>query len=52
VQVAVNQLSASYTVDYALMLGGAFLATAPLLLLFVLVGRQLVSGVMDGAVKG
>jgi len=33
-------------------LGGAFLATAPLLLLFVLVGRQLVSGVMDGAVKG
>jgi cellobiose transport system permease protein len=52
VQVAVNQLSASYTIDYALMLGGAFLATAPLLLLFVLVGRQLVSGVMDGAVKG
>ncbi|MEO0024101.1 MAG: hypothetical protein RL196_542 [Actinomycetota bacterium] len=52
VQVAVNQLSASYTIDYALVLGGAFLATAPLLLLFVLVGRQLVSGVMDGAVKG
>jgi len=52
VQVAVNQLSASYTIDYALMLGGAFLATAPLLVLFVLVGRQLVSGVMDGAVKG
>jgi len=52
VQVAVNQLSASYTIDYALVLGGAFLATAPLLLLFILVGRQLVSGVMDGAVKG
>lgn len=52
VQVAVNQLSASYTIDYALMLGGAFMATAPLLLLFVFVGRRLVSGVMDGAVKG
>ena len=52
VQVAVNQLSASYTIDYALVLGGAFLATAPLLVLFVVVGRQLVSGVMDGAVKG
>ena len=33
-------------------LGGAFLATAPLLVLFIFVGRRLVSGVMDGAVKG
>jgi cellobiose transport system permease protein len=52
VQVAVQQLKASYFIDYALNLGGAFLATAPLLLLFVFVGRRLVSGVMDGAVKG
>ncbi|MEY2673167.1 MAG: hypothetical protein RL228_36 [Actinomycetota bacterium] len=51
-QVAVNQLKASYVLDYALNLGGAFMATAPLLLLFVLVGRKLVQGVMDGAVKG
>jgi cellobiose transport system permease protein len=28
------------------------MATVPLLLLFVFVGRRLVSGVMDGAVKG
>lgn len=52
VQVAVNQLQSAYTIDYALNLGGAFLATAPLLLLFLFVGRKLVSGVMDGAVKG
>jgi cellobiose transport system permease protein len=52
VQVAVSQLKASYVIDYALNLGGAFMATAPLLLLFVFVGRRLVSGVMDGAVKG
>jgi cellobiose transport system permease protein len=45
-------LKASYVLDYALNLGGAFMATAPLLLLFVLVGRKLVQGVMDGAVKG
>lgn len=51
-QVAVSQLKASYVIDYALNLGGAFMATAPLLLLFVFVGRRLVSGVMDGAVKG
>lgn len=52
VQVAVNQLQGTYTLDYALNLGGAFLATAPLLVLFLFVGRKLVSGVMDGAVKG
>ncbi len=51
-QVAVAQLKASYVLDYALNMGGALMATAPLLLLFVLVGRRLVQGVMDGAVKG
>jgi cellobiose transport system permease protein len=33
-------------------MGGAFMATSPLLILFIFVGRRLVSGVMDGAVKG
>ena len=51
-QVAVAQLKASYVLDYSLNMGGAFMATAPLLVLFVLVGRKLVQGVMDGAVKG
>ncbi len=51
-QVAVSQLKASYVIDYALNLGGAFMATVPLLLLFVFVERRLVSDVMDGAVKG
>lgn len=52
VQVALPQLKAAYVIDYSLNLGGAFMATAPLLLLFIFVGRRLVSGVMDGAVKG
>ncbi len=51
-QVALTQLKPMYGLDYALQMGGAFLATAPLLILFVFVGRRLVSGVMDGAVKG
>jgi len=51
-QVAVNQLKSSYAIDYALNMGGAFLSTLPLLILFVFVGRRLVRGVMDGAVKG
>jgi len=51
-QVAVNQLKSSYAIDYALNMGGAFLSTLPLLILFIFVGRRLVRGVMDGAVKG
>ena len=51
-QVAVSQLKASYVLDYSLNMGGAIMATAPLLVLFALVGRKLVQGVMDGAVKG
>jgi cellobiose transport system permease protein len=51
-QVALTQLKPMYGLDYALQMGGAFLATAPLLILFIFVGRKLVSGVMDEAVKG
>jgi cellobiose transport system permease protein len=51
-QVALTQLKPMYGLDYGLQMGGAFLATAPLLILFIFVGRRLVSGVMDGAIKG
>jgi cellobiose transport system permease protein len=34
------------------VLAGAVLATLPLLVLFVLAGKQLISGIMQGAVKG
>lgn len=49
--VALQQLQAAHFVDYSLVLTGATLATVPLLILFVFVGRQLVSGIMQGAVK-
>ena len=51
-QVALSQLQSAKYVDYAIVLAGAVLATIPLLILFVLAGRQLVSGIMAGAVKG
>ncbi|MFT4083526.1 MAG: carbohydrate ABC transporter permease [Nocardioides sp.] len=38
--------------DMALLQAGTILATVPLLLLFIATGRQLVSGIMQGAVKG
>ena len=51
-QVALSQLQSAKYVDYSIVLVGAVLATIPLLILFVLAGRQLVSGIMAGAVKG
>lgn len=51
-QTALSQLQSGFYVDYSVVLTGAVLATLPLLLLFVLAGRQLVSGIMAGAVKG
>ncbi|WP_082110108.1 carbohydrate ABC transporter permease [Demequina phytophila] len=50
--VSLSILQANYFVDYSLVLAGVLLATVPLLLLFMFAGRQLVSGIMAGAVKG
>ncbi|MHA7140965.1 carbohydrate ABC transporter permease [Arthrobacter sp. Bz4] len=50
--VALQLLQAAHFVDYSVVLAGAVLSTIPLLLVFVLAGRQLVSGIMQGAVKG
>lgn len=50
--VALQLLQTNFFVDYSIVLAGTLLATAPLLLLFILAGKQLVSGVMQGAVKG
>jgi cellobiose transport system permease protein len=50
--VALSLLQSNYFVDYSVVLAGVLLATVPLLLLFAFAGRQLVSGIMAGAVKG
>ena len=50
--VALSQLQANYFVDYSIVLAGVLLATLPLLVLFIIAGRQLVTGIMQGAVKG
>jgi len=54
-QTALDQLkiSPSQTLsDMALLQAGTMLATVPLLLLFIATGRHLVTGIMQGAVKG
>ncbi|QGQ18858.1 ABC transporter permease subunit [Cellulomonas sp. JZ18] len=50
--VAVRLLQANYFVDYSLVMAGVFLVTLPLIILFMFAGRQLVAGIMAGAVKG
>ncbi|KOX16066.1 sugar ABC transporter permease [Saccharothrix sp. NRRL B-16348] len=50
--VALQGLQSQYYTDYPLILTGALLSTVPLFILFVFVGRQLVAGIMAGAIKG
>ena len=50
--VALSLLQSNYFVDYSIVLAGVLLSTIPLLILFVFAGKQLVSGIMQGAVKG
>jgi cellobiose transport system permease protein len=50
--VALSLLQSNHFVDYSIVLAGVLLSTIPLLLLFVFAGKQLVSGIMQGAVKG
>ncbi len=51
-QTALSQLQSGYYIDYSIVLAGAVLATIPLLVLFLAAGKQLIAGIMQGAVKG
>ncbi len=52
VQVAIAGLGRGYTPDQSLIMAGALLGTLPLLLVFAIFGKQIVGGIMQGAVKG
>ncbi|MGP3966101.1 carbohydrate ABC transporter permease [Streptomyces sp. 6N223] len=51
-QIAIKALQNNLDVDLGLAMAGSFLATLPLLVLFVFVGRRMVAGIMEGAFKG
>ena len=51
VQVALSRLSSGYYTDQSLVMAGTFMATLPLLAVLFVFGRQLISGIMEGAVK-
>jgi len=52
VQVALNALGTGYVPDQAVIMAGALLGTLPLLIAFILFGKQIVGGIMQGAIKG
>ena len=52
VQTILSQLRSGYVQDYSLSLTGTLMGTLPLLVVFALLGRQIIGGIMQGAVKG
>jgi cellobiose transport system permease protein len=51
VQVALSSLAGGYVTDYSLLLAGALVSMLPILVVFALMGRQILDGIMQGAVK-
>ena len=51
VQMSISGLNGAHAADYTLVFTGTALATIPLIGIFILFGRQIVGGIMEGAVK-
>ncbi|HEY7045413.1 MAG TPA: carbohydrate ABC transporter permease [Nocardioidaceae bacterium] len=51
VQVALSRLSSGYYTDQALVMAGTLLGTLPLVVVFIVFGRQIIGGIMEGGVK-
>jgi cellobiose transport system permease protein len=52
VQIALAGLGSGYIPQQAVIMAGTLLCTFPVLIVFALLGRQIVGGIMQGAVKG
>ncbi|MFE0463709.1 carbohydrate ABC transporter permease [Kitasatospora sp. NPDC058965] len=52
VQVALKSLGQGYVPDQSIIMAGTLLGTLPVLVVFAVLGRQIVGGIMQGAVKG
>ena len=51
VQLSLRSLSQGYYTDMSQIFTGTAIATLPLLVVFVIFGRQIIGGIMEGAVK-
>jgi len=52
ITVALNNLAGSYVVEWNVQMGGALLAALPPLLVYVVLGRYFMRGLMAGSLKG
>lgn len=51
IQIALRTLNDAYTPDYPMILAGTFMATIPILIVFLIFNKQFIAGITDGAVK-
>jgi cellobiose transport system permease protein len=51
VQLSLQRLSQGYYNDYSQVFAGTLLSVVPLLVIFILFGRQIIGGIMEGAIK-
>jgi cellobiose transport system permease protein len=51
VQISLQHLSTGYYNDYAQVFAGTMLSILPLLAVFIVFGRQIIGGIMEGALK-
>jgi glucose/mannose transport system permease protein len=52
VTVALNNLSGSFSVDWNVVMAGAMVAALPTALIYILLGRFFVQGLLAGSIKG
>ena len=51
IQIALRNLNGAYYTDYAMVLAGTFMATLPILIVFLAFSKQFIAGLTEGSVK-
>ncbi|MCM2417124.1 carbohydrate ABC transporter permease [Streptomyces sp. RKAG293] len=52
VQLSLSELASGYFRDNSLVLAGTLVSSLPIIVVFLLMGRQILDGIMQGAMKG